>query len=69
MNQRVAAVGSGRARQQVTLTTRVAGVIDKVLFEGGQLVEANQPLVELDAATEKVTVETAAAQRAQPTIL
>ncbi len=65
MNQRVAAVGSGRARQQVTLTTRVAGVIDKVLFEGGQLVEANQPLVELDAATEKVTVETAAAQRAQ----
>lgn len=65
MNQRVAAVGSGRARQQVTLTTRVAGVIDKVLFDGGQLVDANQSLVELDAATEKVAVETAAAQRAQ----
>lgn len=65
MNQRVAAVGSGRARQQVTLTTRVAGVIEKVLFEGGQLVEANQPLVQLDAATEKVAVETAEAQRAQ----
>jgi RND family efflux transporter MFP subunit len=65
MNQRVAAVGSGRARQQVTLTTRVAGVIEKVLFDGGQLVEANQPLVQLDAATEQVTLETAQAQRAQ----
>ncbi len=65
MNQRVAAVGSGRARQQVTLTTRVAGVIDKVQFDGGQLVEANQPLVQLDSATEQVALETAQAQRAQ----
>jgi RND family efflux transporter MFP subunit len=65
MNQRVAAVGSGRARQQVTLTTRVAGVIDKVMFEGGQLVEANQGLVQLNADTEAIAVETAAAQRAQ----
>lgn len=65
MNQRVAAVGSGRARQQVTLTTRVAGVIDKVLFEGGQLVEANQGLVQLNADTEAIAVETAQAQRAQ----
>ena len=46
MNERIAAVGSARARQQVTLTTRVAGVIAEVLFEGGQLVEANQPLVQ-----------------------
>jgi RND family efflux transporter MFP subunit len=65
MNQRVAAVGSGRARQQVTLTTRVAGVIDKVLFEGGQLVEANQGLVQLNADTEAIAVETAQAQQAQ----
>lgn len=63
INERVAAVGSARARQQVTLTTRVAGVIDKVLFEGGQLVEANQPLVELNAEPERIAVETAAAQR------
>jgi RND family efflux transporter MFP subunit len=65
MNQRVAAVGSGRARQQVTLTTRVAGVIDEVLFDGGKLVEANAPLVRLNADTEKIAVETAEAQRAQ----
>ncbi|AGK58520.1 HlyD family secretion protein [Hyphomicrobium denitrificans 1NES1] len=65
MNERVAAVGSGRARQQVTLTTRVAGVIDQVLFEGGQLVEANQALVKLNADTEAIAVETAQAQRAQ----
>jgi RND family efflux transporter MFP subunit len=58
-------VGSGRARQQVTLTTRVAGVIDQVLFEGGQLVEANQALVKLNADTEAIAVETAQAQRAQ----
>lgn len=65
MNQRVAAVGSGRARQQVTLTTRVAGVIDKVLFDGGQLVEANQGLIQLNADTEAIAVETAQAQRAE----
>jgi multidrug efflux pump subunit AcrA (membrane-fusion protein) len=39
INDRVAAVGSGRARQQVTLTTRVAGVITEVLFEGGSQVK------------------------------
>ncbi len=63
INERVAAVGSARARAQVTLTTRVAGVIDKVLFEGGQIVEANAPLVELNAEPERIAVETAAAQR------
>lgn len=63
INERVAAVGSARARQQVTMTTRVAGVIDKVMFEGGQLVEANQPLVQLNAEPEAIAVETAAAQR------
>lgn len=65
INERVAAVGSARARQQVTLTTRVAGVIDKVMFEGGQLVEANQPLVQLNAEPEAIAVETAQAQRQQ----
>lgn len=65
VNERVAAVGSGRARQQVTLTTRVAGVIAEVLFEGGNLVEAGQPLVKLTAEPEAIAVETAEAQRAQ----
>lgn len=65
MNERVAAVGSARARQQVTLTTRVAGVISEVLFQGGQQVEANQPLVKLNAEPESIAVETAEAQRAQ----
>ena len=65
VNERVAAVGSGRARQQVTLTTRVAGVIAEVLFEGGNLVEAGQPLVKLSAEPEAIAVETADAQRAQ----
>ena len=65
VNERIAAVGSGRARQQVTLTTRVAGVISEVLFEGGQKVEAGQPLVKLNSEPEAIAVETADAQRAQ----
>jgi RND family efflux transporter MFP subunit len=65
INERIAAVGSARARQQVTLTTRTAGVITDVLFKGGQLVEANQALVKLNADTEAIAVETAEAQRAQ----
>jgi RND family efflux transporter MFP subunit len=65
VNERVAAVGSGRAREQLTLTTRVAGVIAEVLFEGGQKVEAGQPLVKLSAEPEAIAVETADAQRAQ----
>lgn len=65
MHERVAAVGSGRARQQVTLTTRVAGVISEVLFESGKLVEAGAPLVKLNSEPEAIAVETAEAQRAQ----
>ncbi len=65
INERVAAVGSGRARRQVTIATRHAGVVSKVLFEGGRQVEANQPLVQLHAETEQIAVETAEAQRAQ----
>lgn len=65
LNERVAAVGSGRALQQVTLTTRVAGVIAEVLFEGGDLVKAGQPLVNLSSDPEAIAVETAEAQRAQ----
>ncbi len=65
VNERVAAVGSGRAREQVTLTTRVAGVISGILFKGGDKVEAGQPLVKLSSEPEAIAVETADAQRAQ----
>ena len=65
MNERIAAVGSGRARQQVTLTTRVAGVISEVLFESGKRVEAGAPLVKLNSEPEAIALETAEAQRAQ----
>jgi RND family efflux transporter MFP subunit len=65
INDRVAAVGSGRARQQVTLTTRIAGVVTEVLFEGGSKVKQGQPLIKLDSEPEAIAVETAEAQRAQ----
>lgn len=65
INERVAAVGSGRARQQITLTTRVAGVIAEVLFKGGDKVEAGQPLIRLSSEPEEIAVETAEAQRSQ----
>jgi RND family efflux transporter MFP subunit len=65
INERVAAVGSGRARRQVTIATSRAGIVEKVLFEGGSMVEANQSLVQLHAETEQIAVETAEAQRSQ----
>lgn len=65
INERIAAVGSGRARRQVTIATRHAGVVEKVFFDGGSKVEANQPLVQLHSETEQIAVETAEAQRAQ----
>lgn len=65
VSERVAAVGSGRALAQVTLTTRVAGVISEVLFKGGDKVEKSQVLVKLASEPEAIAVETAEAQRAQ----
>jgi len=65
INERVDAVGSGRARQQITLTTRVAGVIAEVLFKGGDKVEAGQPLIRLSSEPEEIAVEMAEAQRAE----
>jgi RND family efflux transporter MFP subunit len=65
VTERIAAVGSGRALEQVTLTTRVAGVISEVLFKGGDRVEKDQVLVKLASEPEAIAVETAEAQRAQ----
>jgi RND family efflux transporter MFP subunit len=65
VSERIAAVGSGRALEQVTLTTRVAGVISDVLFKGGDKVEKGQVLVKLASEPEAIAVETAEAQRAQ----
>lgn len=65
INERIAAVGSGRARRQVTIATRQPGIVEKVLFQGGETVKAEQPLVQLRAETEQIAVETAEAQRAQ----
>jgi RND family efflux transporter MFP subunit len=63
LNERIAAVGSGRARRQVTIATRQSGIVEKVLFEGGGMVKANQPLVQLRSETEQIAVESAEAQR------
>ncbi len=65
LNERIAAVGSGRARRQVTITTRQPGIVEKVLFQGGEMVKAQQPLVQLRSETEQIAVETAEAQNAQ----
>ena len=63
--ERVAAVGSGKARHQVTITTRVAGVIEDVLFQGGDKIESGQPLIRLSSEQEAIAVESAEAQRQQ----
>lgn len=65
INERVAAIGSGRARRQVTVTTRVAGVVEKVHFQSGQKIKAGELLIELTSEPEQIAVESAEAQRAQ----
>src|SRR4051812_10548814 len=43
------AVGSVEAFEKVQITARVAGAVDSVRFVEGQLVKANDLLVEIDA--------------------
>jgi membrane fusion protein (multidrug efflux system) len=55
----VEAVGTSRARQSVTLFPEVSGEVEAVLFKTGEAVEADQPLVQLDARDQQLAVELA----------
>jgi len=55
------AVGSVEAFEVVQVTSRVSGVVDKVLFTEGVRVQANQPLVEIETERYRLAVESARA--------
>jgi membrane fusion protein, multidrug efflux system len=57
----VSAVGSVEAFEVVAVTARVAGVVERVAFKEGQLVEPGQTLVEIEPARYELAVSAAAA--------
>lgn len=48
--ERIESVGTVRAREAVTITTKVAGIVTGIRFEEGQRVREGQILMELDSA-------------------
>lgn len=54
-------VGTTRAFESVTLTSKVAGVVEKISFTEGQSVKAGDILIELDVAERKADLEAARA--------
>lgn len=51
---RIAAIGTGAALRSVTVLPEVAGRVSAVLVTPGAYVEADQPLLRLDSATEEI---------------
>lgn len=59
---RLPAIGTLRARQGVDLTVEVGGTVKELLFQSGEKVELNQPLLQLDSAVEQASLGTAQAE-------
>jgi membrane fusion protein (multidrug efflux system) len=60
---RTESVGTVRARDSVTITTRVSGNIQNIRFTEGQRVREGEPLVDLDAAALRAELDQAIALR------
>ena len=56
------AVGTVRAFESITVTAKVAGVIDKIEFQEGQTVKAGDLLVSFDAQERRADIEAAVAE-------
>ncbi|MBM6593043.1 efflux RND transporter periplasmic adaptor subunit [Microvirga pudoricolor] len=56
------AVGTIRAYESITVTAKMAGIINEIGFQEGQKVKAGDVLVQLDAAERKAEIEQAAAE-------
>jgi membrane fusion protein (multidrug efflux system) len=63
------AVGTVRAFESITVTAKVAGVIDSIVFEEGAHVTAGDVLVRLDAMERKADIEQAIAETKRATAL
>lgn len=59
--ERVESVGTVRAREAVTITTKVAGIVEAIRFVEGERVQAGATLVQLDAAALRAEVDQARA--------
>lgn len=59
--ERVESVGTVRAREAVTITTKVAGIVEAIRFTEGERVEAGATLVQLDAAALRAELDQARA--------
>ncbi|WP_084602548.1 efflux RND transporter periplasmic adaptor subunit [Rubritepida flocculans] len=59
--ERIESVGTVRAREAVTITTKVAGIVTAVRFEEGQRVREGQVLLELDSAALQAELDQARA--------
>jgi membrane fusion protein (multidrug efflux system) len=60
--ERMESVGTVRAREAVTITTKVAGMVTAIHFEEGQQVAAGDVLMELDSAALSAELDQARAQ-------
>lgn len=63
------AVGTVRAYESITVTAKVAGIIESIAFEEGQKVNAGDVLVSLDAMERKADIEGAIAESRRATAL
>lgn len=59
--ERVESVGTVRAREAVTITSKVAGIVEQIRFTEGQRVNAHETLVQLDAAALRAELDQARA--------
>jgi len=60
--ERIESVGSARAQDAITLTSRVSGIVSAIRFQEGQLVRAGDILVEFDRSTQEAERDQARAQ-------
>ena len=56
------AVGTARAFESITVTAKVAGIIEKIEFAEGQKVKAGDVLVSLDTMERRADIEAAVAE-------
>lgn len=63
--RQVSAPGSVTPRETARITSRVSGVIDRVLVQEGDVITAGAPVAEIDAARFRVAVDQAKAQLAR----
>ena len=63
--ERAEAVGTARANESVTLTSRQAGTVSRILFQEGQMVRRGEALVELESRERAADLDSVRAEISQ----